>query len=359
VEAKDGKPQKGKKEGKKDSKKDTKKAEGKGKVKDSAEPAAADPTVVPALAPGESHLVGEAAVRLRDAFDARRTKGFCWYSLADVSKGGAGVSAFAGQVGLNIETVDFSAARMPKPPPQVIVRRQTAVARGSRGRGAGRERSTRDRRRLQDDRDLMLRHAVHVPAQVAHVECQTDLAQQRAAQKAMQKLAEGPLPRKKSRFAEKMGAGVAVAAKPKLGLNQGYGWSRASKNGITTPRSLLPTADALTGWRQQVPLGPGPDPQPAKPAPTKGAANADVAAFRSINSKYQHLFDFDAADGADAKGKGLAKPANGARTGQDEAGEADAHWLQVRDSIDVLMGVPAAQGAAKPKQDGAGAVNTK
>ena len=124
-------PQKGKKDDKKDTKKDTKKDGKKENMKDgnkgNAESVAAEPAVVPILAPGESHLVGEAAVRLRDAFDARRTNGFCWYSLADVSKGGAGLSAFAGQVGLNIETVDFSAARMPKPPPQVIAQMPVGV----------------------------------------------------------------------------------------------------------------------------------------------------------------------------------------------------------------------------------------
>ena len=198
----------------------------------------------------------------------------------------------------------------------------------------------------------MLRHILQMSAQVAHVECQTDLAQRQAEQKAMQKLAEGPLPRKKSRFAEKMGAtaaGGATAAKPKLGLDQGYGWYRASQKGITTPRNLMPTDDALTGWRTHVPQGPGPNSQPARPSPTKAAANADVAAFRSINSKYQHLFDFDATDGADAKSKGLAKPVNGekgSRAGKGEYGGADAHWLQVRDSIDVLMGVAVKPNAA-------------
>ena len=203
----------------------------------------------------------------------------------------------------------------------------------------------------------MLRHILQLSAQVAHVECQTDLVQRQAAQKAMQKLAEGPLPRKKSRFAEKMGATAAGGAKPKLGLDQGYGWFRASQKGITTPRNLMPTADALTGWRTQVPQGPGPNSQPARPAPTKAAANADVAAFRSINSKYQHLFDFDSAGGADAKSQGLAKPVKGekgARGGKGEDGDADAHWLQVWDSIDVLMGV-----AAKPNADSTGAVKPR
>ena len=163
---------------------------------------------MPALKPGESHLVAEALVRLRDAFDARRSKAFCWHSLSDVSKGGAGLSAFAGQIGLNIETVDFSAARMPKPPPSV-----------------------------------------------ASVECQTDLAQQRSAKQAAKKLAEGPLPRKKSRLAAKLSATPADnLSRPNLGLNQGYGWYRASENGrITTPRNLLPAAVANTGWRPQVP----------------------------------------------------------------------------------------------------------
>ncbi len=119
--------QKDMKDGKKDDKKDGKKDNKKDGNKGNAEPVAAEAAVVPILAPGESHLVGEAAVRLRDAFDARRTNGFCWYSLADVSKGGVGLSAFAGQVGLNIETVDFSAARMPKPPPQVIAQMPIGV----------------------------------------------------------------------------------------------------------------------------------------------------------------------------------------------------------------------------------------
>ena len=195
----------------------------------------------------------------------------------------------------------------------------------------------------------MLWRILQMSAQVAHVECQTDLAQRQAAQKAIQKLAEGPLPRKKSRFAEKMGAtaaGGVTAAKPKLGLDQGYGWYRASQKGITTPRNLMPTADALTGWRTRVPQGPGPNSQPARPSPTKAAANADVASFRSINSKYQHLFDFDAADGADAKSKGE----KGARASQGKDGGADAHWLQVRDSIDVLMGGASTPNAAvKPR----------
>ena len=129
---KDNNKKDGTKNGKKNDKKDNNKQDGKKDNKKdgnqgNAEPVAAEPAVVPILAPGESHLVGEAAVRLREAFDARRTNGFCWYSLADVSKGGAGLSAFAGQVGLHIETVDFSAARMPKPPPQVIAQMPVGV----------------------------------------------------------------------------------------------------------------------------------------------------------------------------------------------------------------------------------------
>ena len=85
---------------------------------------------------------------------------------------------------------------------------------------------------------------------------------------AAAKLAEGPLPRKKSRFLEKMGdSGGHGPVKPKLGLNQGYGWYRSSTNGIHTPRNLLPTTDALTGWRAQVPNGPGPDSLPSKVTP--------------------------------------------------------------------------------------------
>ena len=98
------------------------KADGKSKIASKAQEGAAadaagDGSSPPKREKGERHLVGETVVRIRDAFDARRTTGFRWHSLSDVSKGGAGISCYAGQLGLHIETVDFSAARMPKPPP--------------------------------------------------------------------------------------------------------------------------------------------------------------------------------------------------------------------------------------------------
>jgi hypothetical protein len=61
--------------------------------------------------------------------------------------------------------------------------------------------------------------------------------------------------------------------------------------------------------------------QPADTPQAKG--------FRSIASRYEHLYDFDAT-------KSKPKERNGyiSTVGQDE----DAHWQKIRTSIDVLMG---------------------
>jgi hypothetical protein len=92
---------------------------------------------VSSLVHGEAHFVGEAVLRVRPNSDSSRSKDFSWHSLTYARKGEGGVTSFAGEIGFQIETVDFSAARAPKPPPQV-----------------------------------------------SHIECQTDLKEQHAAQRA-------------------------------------------------------------------------------------------------------------------------------------------------------------------------------
>ena len=115
-----GKDGKGGAKGKEAPKRPDKKADKKDAKESNAEaPGDGAVALVPKLQQGQSHFVGEAVVRLRLAFDARRTKDFRWHNLSDLSEGGAGLSSFAGQVGFQLETMDFSAARMPKPPPQV------------------------------------------------------------------------------------------------------------------------------------------------------------------------------------------------------------------------------------------------
>lgn len=92
---------------------------------------------VSSLVHGEAHFVGEAVLRVRPVSGSSRSKDFSWHSLTYARKGEGGVPSFAGEIGFQIETVDFSAARAPKPPPQV-----------------------------------------------SHIECQTDLKEQHAAQRA-------------------------------------------------------------------------------------------------------------------------------------------------------------------------------
>ena len=217
----------------------------------------------PKLEAGEQHMVGEALVRLRDAFDARRTKEFRWYSLSDLSKGGAGMSCFSGQVGLHIETVDFSAARTPKPPPEV-----------------------------------------------AHAECQTDLALERAARKAVEKAAQQALPRKKSRFAEKMMADEPpIAAKPSLGLN-------------------VPYAD----WR-------------VRQAEAFNTAPEINTLLQPIASKYDHLYDFDrkAVVAASKMTRGEQYPKGEQEVKKDGMAAEEAHWQTSKKMQDILLGVPGAQ----------------
>ena len=97
-----------------------------------------DETEAPALKKGEVHFVGEAVVRLRTAHDIQRTSTVQWHPLADLSKGGIGASAYAGKVGLRIETVDFSAARAPKPPiPVADVECQTDPVRPAPSKAKG------------------------------------------------------------------------------------------------------------------------------------------------------------------------------------------------------------------------------
>jgi len=249
--------------GKDDPKSDKDKAKAAGKKDDKKKPAAKVKGAVaaeeaalgdnaPELKPGEKHMVGEALVRLRDAFDARRTKEFRWYSLSDLSKGGAGISCFSGQVGLHIETVDFSAARTPKPPPDV-----------------------------------------------AHAECQTDLALERAAQKAVEKAAQHALPRKKSHFAEKMMADEPpIEAKPSLGLN-------------------VPYAD----WR-------------VRRSEAFNTAPEINKLLRPIASKYDHLYDFDRKAAVSAKGHEDIK---------DGMQAEEAHWQTSKKMQNILLGVPGAQ----------------
>lgn len=68
----------------------------------------------------EDFQLGEAIVNLRlDPFEARRTKEFRWHNLSGVAMGGSGIPTYAGQVGFLTETIDFDAARAPKPPPEI------------------------------------------------------------------------------------------------------------------------------------------------------------------------------------------------------------------------------------------------
>ena len=71
----------------------------------------------------------------------------------------------------------------------------------------------------------------------------------------------------------------------------------------------------------------------------------DPQAFRSINAKYDHLYDFDAAVGTH-KERALQGGKVGNQVGKGEDGldniAEDVHWSKVRTSIDVLMGVPSA-----------------
>lgn len=245
------------------------KADGKSKIASKAQDGAAadaagDGSSPPKLEKGERHLVGETVVRIRDAFDARRTTGFRWHSLSDVSKGGAGISCYAGQLGLHIETVDFSAARMPKPPPEV-----------------------------------------------AHVECQTDLAQERAARKAVEQAAQLALPHKKSRFAEKMVPEAPVEeAKPSLGLNLPYSaWG------------LLPA-----------PLVRRPAQPKDKQEKENRAQQRESKNFRAISARCDHLYDFDAADVSAAK-------ATQGEEGRQGPSEEEAHWKKMHKMKDILLGV--------------------
>lgn len=255
------------------------KADGKNKSASKAQDGAAadaagDGNSPPKLEKGERHLVGETVVRIRDAFDARRTTGFRWHSLSDVSKGGAGISCYAGQLGLHIETVDFSAAGMPKPPPEV-----------------------------------------------AHVECQTDLAQERAARKAVEKAAQLALPHRKSRFAEKMVLEAPVeVAKPSLGLNRPYSdWE--GRHDLTTPRGLLP-APLL-----RRPVQPKEKQEKEKRAQQRVSKN-----FRTIASRCDHLYDFDGA------GASAAKATQG-EEGRQGPSEEEAHWQKMQKMKDILLGV--------------------
>jgi hypothetical protein len=60
--------------------------------------------------------------------------------------------------------------------------------------------------------------------------------------------------------------------------------------------------------------------------------------FRVLASKYDHLYDFDTADAGTKKPLSLtSKDTKATASGEDEQ---DAHWSQVRHSIDILMGVP-------------------
>jgi hypothetical protein len=52
--------------------------------------------------------------------------------------------------------------------------------------------------------------------------------------------------------------------------------------------------------------------------------------FRSIASRYEHLYDFDATKSKPKERKGYIST-----VGQDEE---DPHWQKIRTSIDVLMG---------------------
>lgn len=234
---------------------------------------------LPKLESGEKHLVGEAVIRLRDAFDARRTKGFCWHSLSDISKGGAGISCFAGQLGLHIETVDFSAARMPKPPPEV-----------------------------------------------AHVECQTDLAQERAARKAAEKATQLALPRKKSRFAEKMmPVGAPAEGRPALKLNRAFSAWVPGRDGRTTPRNLLPSPAPTVRWPAGQDSG--------KQAQPRMRASEN---FRTIAPGYDHLYDFDGVDASVGKAKPNDKDLHTPR-------QEEHHWQEIQKKKDVLLGVPGAR----------------
>jgi hypothetical protein len=64
---------------------------------------------------------------------------------------------------------------------------------------------------------------------------------------------ENLLPRKVSRFVDKLGPPLPEKpVRPKLGLSKGYGWYQSSTAGISTPRKLLPTELSPGGSRSQM-----------------------------------------------------------------------------------------------------------